>query len=230
VPVLLALALVGIFAAPVAEGRHAVAIDCGASTYSYAGVQASRTGHGIAARLSAVAAPNVSDGHIGAWVGVGGTSAGPGGAAEWLQTGLAAFPGSQTMQMYYELTTPGNDPQYVELQSSVADGESHTFAVLEMAHVKSWWRVWVDGKPVSRPIYLPGSDGTWYPQAITENWNGGNGTCNAYSYQFSNVNLAQAKGGGWKPMPVGYEFKDPGYGVVPISSKPRTFLATSLNA
>jgi hypothetical protein len=182
----------------------------------------------VAARLVSTTAPAVTDGHVGGWIGVGGTDAGPGGAAEWLQTGLAAFPGSQSLEMYYELTTPGAQPRYVQIDPSVAAGESHEFAVLEMAHRRSWWRVWVDGKPMSDPIYLPASD-AWVPQAISENWNGGNGTCNAYSYRFSNVDLALASGGRWKPMPVGYEFTDQDYSVVPISSVPRSFVTTSLN-
>ncbi len=39
--------------------------------------------------------------------------------------------------------------------------KKHRFIVLEMASRKSWWRVWVDGKPVSPPINLPGSHGIW---------------------------------------------------------------------
>ena len=178
--------------------------------------------------MVSTAAPLVSDGHVGGWIGVGGTSAGPGGVAEWLQTGLAAFAGSQ-MEMYYEVTVPGARPRYVELRSAVAAGAANHFAIVEMAHRKSWWRVWVDNKPVSPPIHLPGSNGVWYPQAVAENWNGGEGACNAYAYRFTNVNLAASEGGNWQPLQVGYEFHDPGYQVVPITTAPRTFEATSLN-
>ena len=163
-----------VLAASPAEGGATESAACGIQAYSYAGLQASRTAHGVAATLVSTAAPLVSDGHVGGWIGVGGTSAGPGGAAEWLQTGLAAFAGSQ-MEMYYEVTVPGARPRYVELRSAVAAGAANHFAIVEMAHRKSWWRVWVDGHPVSPPIHLPDSDGTWYPQAVAENWNGGAG-------------------------------------------------------
>jgi hypothetical protein len=197
--------------------------------FSYAGVQADNTAHGVSATLDSTAAPSVSAGHVGGWIGLGGTSAGPGGAAEWLQTGLAAFAGDRTMQMYYEVTVAGSKPRYVKLGSSVTPGVRHNFAVLEMAHRTSWWRVWVDGNPASPPIHLPGSHGSWYPQAVAESWNGGEGACNAYSYRFANVNLATANGGGWRPMRSSYQMHDPGYAVVSISKAPRTFLATSLN-
>ncbi len=129
----------------------------------------------------------------------------------------------------YQACVAGSQPKYVELEPSVAPGVSHHIAVLEMKDHKAWWRVWVDGQAVSAPIHLPGSDGTWYPQAIAENWNGGAGACNAYSYRFTNVTLATAEGGDWRPLQIGDEFHDPGYAVVPISSVPQSFVATSLN-
>jgi hypothetical protein len=226
---ILAVVFLGVLVASPAEGGAAQSASCGVQSYSYAGLQANSVAHGVAATLVSTAAPLISDGHVGGWIGVGGTAAGPGGAAEWLQTGLAAFAGSQAMQMYYEVTVPGAQPRYVELRSAVAPGVANHFEVVEMAHRKSWWRVWVDGSPVSPPIYLAGSDGTWYPQAVAENWNGDAGACNAYAYRFTNVDLAEASGGGWRPMQIGYEFQDPGYAVLPISSVPRTFVATSLN-
>ncbi len=198
--------------------------------FSYAGLQANSTAHGVAATLDSTAAPLVSQGHVGGWIGFGGTTAGPNGSAEWLQTGLSAFPGDKTMQMYYEVTEEGSQPRYVALGSNVSSGVRHHFAVVEMQHRPSWWRVWVDGKPVSPPIHLPGSHGTWYPQAVAENWNGGAGACNGFAYRFSDVALAQVAGGNhWRPLQQSYEFHDPGYQVLPISSVPRTFAATSLN-
>jgi hypothetical protein len=202
---------------------------CGYQAYSYAGYQANAVAHGVSATLDPTLAPSVSGGHVGGWIGVGGASAGPGGSSEWLQTGLAAFPGNPTTQAYYEVTVPGASPKYVELSSSVAAGQSTKFTVLEMANRKSWWRVWVDGQPVSPPIYLPGSNGAWEPQAVAESWNGGVGACNAYSYRFSNVTLATANGGSWRTLKTSFTFQDPGYEVVPISSRPETFVASSLS-
>lgn len=229
IPLLALLCLVVTVATP-AEGGSTSSAACGGLSYSYAGLQADNKAHGVRATLSTTAEPSVSNGHVGGWIGLGGTNAGPGGAAEWIQTGLAAFSSAQTSEMYYEVTVAGGQPKYVELDTSVAPGVSHRFAVLEMAHRKSWWRVWVDGQPVSPPIYLPGSDDAWYPQAVAENWNGGTGACNSYSYRFTDVALAQNDGGSWRPLKLSYVFQDSGYHVVPISSSPRSFIAASLTA
>jgi len=172
--------------------------------------------------------PAVVAGHVGGWVGVGGTQAGPGGTAEWLQVGLAAFPGDQTMQMYYEVTLPRTQPRYVELQSNVAPGTSHRFAVLEMRNRDNWWRVWVDGRPVSAPIHLPDSHGSWYPQAMGESWNGGVGACNSYAFRFADVDVATADGGGWRPLQSGGKWQDPGTHLRSLALGSASFLATSL--
>ena len=221
----LALAVV---AATPAEGGSAAATGCGVPTFEYAGLQADNKAHGISATLSTTTVPSVINGHVGGWIGLGGTQAGPGGVAEWIQTGLAAFTADSTSEMYYEVTVAGQQPKYTEIDSGIGAGASHKFSVLEMAHKKSWWRVWVDGKPVSPPIYLPRSDDSWYPQAVAENWNGGTGACNSYSYRFTNVALAQTNGGVWRSLKEDSLFQDPGYHVVPLSSTPRDFLAASV--
>jgi hypothetical protein len=221
------LALAVVAAAP-AEGGSTAATGCGVPTFEYAGLQADSTSHGISATLSATAAPAVINGHVGGWIGLGGTEAGPDGVAEWIQTGLAAFTSDSTSEIYYEVTVAGRQPRYTELASGIRAGTSHKFSVLEMAGRKDWWRVWVDGKPVSPPIDLPGSDDSWYPQAVAENWNGGTGACNSYSYRFTNVSLAQMKGGAWRPLTQDSLFQDPGYHVVPLSNTPRDFLAASV--
>ena len=222
--------LVASLAAAPAQGGSSSSDGCGLRPYAYAGLQAMNIAHGVSATLSTTVPPAVTNGHVGGWVGLGGTGAGPGGKAEWIQTGLAAFTSQDTSQMYYEVTVAGSQPRYKELGADIGDGISHRFAVLEIAHRRSWWRVWVDGRPVSPPIFLPGSDGRWYPQAVAENWNGDAGACNSYSYRFSNVDLAAANGGAWQPFEQSSSFQDPGYHVVPISATPRTFVAASLAA
>lgn len=214
-----------------AQGRSKKASACAVSPYSYAGLQSDRKAHGVAATLTPVKAPLVSDGHVGGWVGVGGTEAGPGGVAEWIQVGFASFSGleSRTSKLYYEVTIAGSTPKYVELDPSVKPGDAHRVSVLEMSHKKSWWRVWVDHKPVSPPIHLPGSHGAWYPQAVAENWNGGTGTCNTYAYRFSDVKLAKTNGGVWLSLKHRYLFEDAGYQVVQTSRVPSNFVATSLS-
>ncbi len=66
---------------------------------------------------------------------------------------------------------------------------------------------------MSPPIHLPGSHGTWAPQAVAENQTG-TGTCNGYAYEFSNLAVADSSGGTWRPFKTGYVFQDPGYRVV----------------
>lgn len=229
IPIVGLLALVFLVAAP-AEGGSAFSTGCGIRSYSYAGMQAENTAHGVEATLDPLTAPAVTDGHVGGWIGLGGTDAGPGGVAEWIQTGLAAFPSDDTSQIYYEVTVAGSQPQYTEVAANIGSGQSHKFAVLEVANRPSWWRVWVDGKPVSPAIHLPGSDNRWYPQAVAESWNGGAGACNDYSYRFSDVSLAQANGGVWRPLMASSVVQDAGYSVTQLSQTPRTFLAASLAA
>jgi hypothetical protein len=224
----LAVLALALLAAAAADGRSAKANACGASEYSYAGLQSERKAHGVGATVVPLQTPGVSAGHVGAWIGVGGTDSGPGGKAEWLQIGFSAFAGDRIGRIYYEVTVAGSDPRYVELASSVEPGEKHAFKVLEMARRKAWWRVWLDGKAVSPAIHLPGSHGAWYPQAAAESWNGGVGACNRFQYRFSNVRLAHANGGDWRPLEQSIAFHDAGYRLVQGSRVPRSFLAASL--
>jgi hypothetical protein len=227
---LVAVLCLAFLAASPAQGGSSKANGCGVNPFSYAGLQSDIKAHGVSATLVPIKAPNVFDGHVGGWVGVGGTNAGPGGVAEWLQVGFAAFSGanSRTSRMYYEVTVAGATPRYVELDPNVKPGDRHRVAVLEMRKRKSWWRVWVDSRPVSPPIHLPGSHGTWYPQAVAENWNGGTGTCNDFTYSFTDITLAHTNGGKWEPLKGSYIFEDPGYKVLRTSSGPRSFVAMSL--
>lgn len=229
IPALGLLLLVCLVAAP-AEGGSSRATGCGVQAFSYAGLEAATKANGVSATLSTTVAPAVTDGHVGGWVGVGGVDDGPNGASEWLQTGYAAFSSDDTSQMYYEVTIAGSQPHYTMLAEGVGAGVSHRFAVLEMAGKPNWWKVWVDGKPVSPPIHLKGSHDAWYPQAVAENWNGGTGACNTYSYRFQDVSVATRSGGAWRPFQSSYTYQDPGYKVVSISTTPRTFLAASLGA
>ncbi len=198
------------------------ASSCGWSGYSYAGVQASQAASGISARLTAVRNPRVQNGHVAAWVGVGGSGLGPNGADEWLQVGLSALPGSGS-KLYYEFAQPGTDAKYVMLDGSIAAGTSHRVAVLEVRGRPGVWRAWVDGTAVTRPIYLPGSHSAWAPIATAESWDGGVPSCNAYAYRFDSVSLATRPGGDWQRLRGGRVMQDPGYRV--LASAPGTFVA-----
>jgi hypothetical protein len=233
VPVLAAITVAVAVAVPAQAARSATSASVAASAtacigkpYSYAGLQGATDANGVSAVLSPTAAPAVFDGHVGAWIGVGGVNAGPNGVAEWLQTGLAAFTDDRTSHLYYEVTAPGSAPAYHEVRASVAPGAHHTVALLEISGRPSSWRVWVDGNVVSPAISLPGSHDAWAPQAVAENWNGGSGTCNAYAYEFSNLQL-RSTSGAWQPFASNYTFEDPGYKVV-RTAQPTRFLATSV--
>jgi hypothetical protein len=174
--------------------------------YSYAGVYAPRKASGVAATLSALTQPRVASGHVAAWVGVGGPGLGPNRTDEWLQVGIAAFPGSSENHLYYELAQPGGKPQYREL-GPIAPGERVRVAVLELPFVRDLWIV-LSNKGVAGPFYLPGSHLAWAPIATSESWNAG-GMCNRYAYRFQGVQL-EHRDRNWRPLRHGLKLQDPG--------------------
>jgi hypothetical protein len=200
----------------------AAAADCETSQYSYAGLASPRTGHGVAARLTALAAPTVEDGHVAAWVGVGGVGLGPGGTNEWIQVGLSSFPGAG-VSLYYEVARPGQWPEYVEVEPDVDLAAEHRVAVVEIGGRKNWWRVWANGRAVSEPIHLPESHGAWQPIATGESWSGGRAVCNAYAFRFRRVRVSIRPGGIWRSLDKSWVLEDPGYRVV--RSAPAAFVA-----
>jgi hypothetical protein len=216
-----------VFAVVCAFGFPAIAeAACGSSGYTYAGVAATQQAFGVRTRLSALALPQVLNGHVAGWVGVGGPGAGPNSSDEWIQVGFSAFPGSQGNTLYYEVARPGSGAHYYEVEQDIAATDSRRIAVLEMAHRANWWRVWVDGSPVSDPVYLPASHGKWRPIATAESWGGGSRVCNRFRYQFQYVSLASRPGGAWHGLQHSYTIRDPGYSV--IRRTPASFLATVL--
>jgi hypothetical protein len=189
----------------------------GSSGYGYAGFQANRRGHGVRGAVTALAENSVLDGHVAAWVGVGGPGKGPNGVDEWLQVGLASFAGSPR-NLYYEVTRPGAAPVFHLVEANVPQGALRRVAVLEMSSRPGTWRVWVDGKPVSEPIDLPGSTRRWEPVATAEAWDGGTGVCNRFAFRFERVEVAAGPGGSWRRFVGGFRFQDAGYRISPIDS------------
>ena len=224
---ILSLAFVLVFIVAPAQAGDSRVSGCTHTEFQYAGLQSNITAHGVRATITQLRFPTVTDGHVAGWVGVGGVDAGPKGQPEWLQAGYAAFSPSKTTDLYYEVTLLGKIPAYHQVLTNVQPGQKHDIAVLEVQGRNSWWRVWVDGKPVSPELHLVGSHDTWYPQATSENWNGGTGTCNAFAYRFSNVRLAQQNGGVWENANNRQLFQDPGYQVTQTSRIPSDFVATS---
>jgi hypothetical protein len=206
------LCVAGTAAAAPSSGTHATV--CGYSGYSYAGFESPSTAFGVSAHLTALAAPEVVNGHVAAWVGVGGTGMGPHGEDEWVQVGYAGYPDGHS-ELYYEYATPGMAvPQYVSL-GDVTPGESHDVGVHERLSQPGAWRVFVDGHAVSDPIVLPGSDGAWRPIATSETWDGGTRNCNRFSYGFNTLAIATKLTGGWQPFALSRPIEDPGYRVTP---------------
>lgn len=193
-----------------ASGAAAARTHC-AKSYSYAGLIGARASHGVRTKLTVVKDPDVRNGHVAGWVGVGGAGLGPNGTTEWIQVGYSGYSWEDST-LYYEVTRPYGYPTYTAVQK-VEPGESHRVGVAEMRKRRNWWRVWVDGRAVSKPIYLPGSHGTWEPVATAESWNADSGRCNSFAYRFSHVAYATRPNRGWKLMKDAMKLEDTGYRV-----------------
>jgi hypothetical protein len=187
-----------------AASSPAGAASCGAGGYSYAGLAAPMHAFGIGATVTPLAAFSISTGHVAGWVGVGGPGEGPNGTDEWIQVGYNAIGGIGGPNLYYEVTRAGGLPAYHQIAANLQVGQAKRVAVLEMRARPNWWRVWVNGSPVTAPINLPGSHDRWSPIATAESWDGGSGAvCNAFLYRFQRVAIAHAPGGGWAPLAHG---------------------------
>jgi hypothetical protein len=152
--------------------------------------------------------PTVADGHVAAWVGVGGPALGPHGSDEWLQVGLASFADSRGGHLYYELALPGQKPQYTEIGATLRPGQKVHVAVFELPFVPNTWVV-VSSVGVAGPFFLPQSHAAWGPVATAESWDAGGSRCNRYSYRFDGVQLAR-RNGTWRPLRNGLKLQDPG--------------------
>ena len=184
--------------------------DC-SKPYSYAGLVSMRKGHGIRATITQVTTPNVTWGHVAAWVGVGGRGAGPRGETEWIQVGMNGLYGGDA-RVYYEVTLPGRAPSYTEVDMEVRAGDSHRVAVAEVAGRRDVWAVRVDGTRVGDTFHLPGSHGRWQPMAMAESWNAGLRSCNRFAYRFSRIAVATRQRS-WRRFEPGDRLEDPGYRV-----------------
>ena len=187
--------------------------------YTYAGYQGTYRGHGVRATITPTRTPGVAAGHVAGWVGVGGPGQGASGEDAWIQVGVASLHGLEPF-VYGEITRGGRDPQFIPLENGVTVGESRRVAVLEMSRQPGWWRIWVNGKPVTKPVHLPGSSGRWAPIATAESWNGGQAACNSFSFRFERVSVSYGGGGSWRPFVSGHRFLDRGYGLRSLAAAP----------
>jgi hypothetical protein len=206
------LVIVTTVLAAVALAAPLRAFACGSSGYTYAGVFGAERASGVSATLTALSAPQVLGGHVAAWVGVGGPGLGPNGTDAWIQVGLSGFPGTGVSNLYYEVTRPGAAPVYHQVETGILPGMTRRVMVAEVRRNPGSWRVWVDGKAVTAPIFLPGSHRAWLPTVTAESWGGGlKPVCNSYSYRFDQVRVVLDIGAGWRKLESGTSFQDPGY-------------------
>ena len=204
---------------------NAAANGCGSTPYSYAGVETNLGTHGIAATVTVARAAVVTSGHVAGWIGVGGPGKGANGTNAWIQIGLNAEPGRDNV-IYAEAWIPGRGQVYKEL-GEAPTGQHVRLAILEVKGQPGTWRAWVDGRPVTDPVVLRGSErGTWQADALGESWRSGSQVCNSYAYRFENVRYATAAGGVWRSVAGTVSLQDPGYEVV--SQAADAFVATSV--
>jgi hypothetical protein len=202
-----------------ANGQACGAGANGSKGYAYAGHQATTVAHGVRATITPTAAANVVSGHVAGWVGVGGPGQGANGQTLWLQVGVASMPQTPAM-LYAEITRGGRDPVFVPLLQDIQVGESHKVAVLEMSGKPNWWRIWLDGEAVTKPVLLENSTNRWRPIATAESWNGGQTVCNRFAFRFDGVGVASSTGGSWRPFAPGFKFQDRGFAVRRLSTPP----------
>ncbi|TMM29214.1 MAG: hypothetical protein E6F93_10660 [Actinobacteria bacterium] len=155
--------------------------------YAYAGYAGRDGAAGVAATISAIAPASVPTGHAAAWVGVGGIHAGPDGANEWLQAGIASFPRVRP-RVYVEAVSHGEARRFHDLGPAVV-GRRYRVRVVETG--RDVWRAFVNGHAVGGPAYLPTAGGSWRPVVTAESWAAGHGACNRYAYEFDAVSTLQ---------------------------------------
>jgi hypothetical protein len=205
----------------------AFAGSCGLGSYSYAGLGSRTPASGVSATITPTAASSVRDGHVAGWVGVGGVGEGANGTNAWIQIGLSSFRGDTTSRIYYEIARPGHKPLYREVRTHVPAGEAHRFVVLELKQKPGWWRAWLDGSPVTAPVFLPGSHAHLTAQALGESWSGASGgSCNLYSYGFGRIAVASPAKQAWGPVRRFDLFQDGNYRLT--RSSLTSFSATSV--
>ncbi len=127
--------------------------------------------------------------------------------------GLNSVPGRGN-KLYFEVMRPGGHQRYGESTTGVANRRVLRVAVLETSGHSGVWRIWVNGRPLTGAISLPGSHGRLLPMAMGESWDGGHPACNRYRYRFEDVSIAGAPGGSWHAASDVTVLQDPGYRVV----------------
>ena len=156
------------------------------------GIRRRSRGHGIRATITLTRRPTVDAGHVAGWVGVGGQGQGATGGDAWIQAGIASLRGLGTV-VYAEITQEAHEPELVLVDEDVEVGRAYRIAVLEVAGRPGWWRVWVDGRPVTPMLRMRGTSGRWAPIATAESWNAGTSACNDFAFRFERVSVSSGR-------------------------------------
>ena len=225
--VLCVVAFVG--ASTTATAGRVCSSDTHAGGYSYAGHQAASRGHGVRASITLTRRPTVGAGHVAGWVGVGGRGQGANGGDAWIQAGIASLRGLGTV-LYAEITREADEPELVVVDDDVVVGRPYRIAVLEVAGRPGWWRVWVDGEPVTAKVHMQGTSGRWAPIVTAESWNAGTSACNDFAFRFEHVSVSANTRGAWHPFISGHRFLDGTHALRDLTTtrdRSAAFVATS---
>jgi len=212
-------AFLGESSSATASASSACVSDADGNGYTYAGHQANVAGHGVRATITPTRALDVASGHVAGWVGVGGPGQGANGEDAWIQVGIASVLGTAPY-LYAEVVRDGRQPQLILLDEGLLTGVSRRVAVLEMSAQPGSWRVWVDGRPMTKPMHIRGSSGRWAPIATAESWNGGESACNKFAFRFERVSVSFGGGGSWRPFVSGHRFLDTGHRLQSLAEAP----------
>ena len=227
----LAVLALAVLAVSPAEGGSTHANGCGAESFEYAGLQASNKSHGVSATIGTTIAPAVTDGHVGGWIGLGGTSGGPERQGRVDPDRPLRVPGRRHEPHVLRGHGRRPNPKYVELASHIAgrelapvrrprDGQPE----VELARLGRRQR-----RSARRSTCRAATRaGTRRPSPRTGTAAQGPATPTPTASRTSTSRRARAARGA--ASAGSSEFQDPGYHVVPISNSPRSFLAASLAA
>jgi len=199
-------------AAGVPAGSAAPAASCTSAAYAYAGLFSDGAGTGIEAAVTMLAPPVVTLGHVAGWIGVGGLNAGPAGKTEWLQAGAATTAGGKS-EIYAESVQVGGTPTYQALVADVVPGRPYHLSVRTMPNHPEAWQVFLNGRPVTAAVTLPGSK-QFEPMVMTESWDGGSPpSCNGFFYRFAQLKIASSDGV-WRALTNTTALVNKGYEIV----------------
>lgn len=189
-------------------GDPPTAVACGNPGYAYAGVVMPARVNGIRAQLTSLPLSQVDAGHVTAWVGVGNVHRA--GKRGRLRAGLIATPGDE-YRLYYEVKRDGVWRK--RFGSTVAAGKAVRVAVVA-ARRPGRWRVWVNGRPFGRPVFLARSGRGMRPLATAEHWDGGTAACSRFEHRFGSVAVKTKRGARWHAPARENVVRDPGFELI----------------